>query len=70
VSSGLVVSRSGDRVRNDTLGRLLLDAMAPVMSLSTEVTRTIGGMWRGITGACARSWRFAAGSRRTPSRPA
>jgi len=50
VSSGLVVSRSGDRVRNDTFGRLLLDVMAPVMSLSTEVTATIGGMWRGITG--------------------
>jgi len=50
VSGGLVVSRSGDRVRNDTLGRLFLDAMAPVMRVATEVTRTIGGVWSGITG--------------------
>jgi rod shape-determining protein MreC len=51
VAGGLVVSRSGDRVRNDTLGRLFLDGMAPVMSLATEVTRTIGGVWSGITSA-------------------
>jgi rod shape-determining protein MreC len=51
VAAGLVASRSGDRVRNDTLGRLFLDGMAPVMRLATEVTRTIGGVWSGITGA-------------------
>jgi rod shape-determining protein MreC len=51
VAGGLVVTRSGDRTRNDTLGRLLLDAMALVMRLATDVTRTIGGVWSGITGA-------------------
>jgi len=51
VAGGLVVSRSGDRVRNDTLGRLFLDGMAPVMRVATELTRTIGGVWSGITGA-------------------
>lgn len=51
VAGGLVVSRSGDRVRNDTLGRLFLDGMAPVMRIATEVTHTIGGVWSGITGA-------------------
>jgi rod shape-determining protein MreC len=51
VAGGLVVSRSAERVRNDTLGRLFLDGMAPVMGLATELTRTIGGVWSGITGA-------------------
>lgn len=51
VSGGLVVSRGADRVRNDSLGRAFLDAMAPVMRVATEVTRTIGGVWSGITGA-------------------
>jgi rod shape-determining protein MreC len=51
VAGGLVVSRSGDRVRNDTLGRLFLDGMAPVMRVATELTRTVGGVWSGITGA-------------------
>jgi rod shape-determining protein MreC len=51
VAGGLVASRSGDRVRNDTLGRLFLDGMAPVMRVATELTRTIGGVWSGITGA-------------------
>jgi rod shape-determining protein MreC len=50
VSAGLVVSRSGERERNDTLGRLFLDGMAPVMRVATEVTRTVGGVWSGITG--------------------
>jgi rod shape-determining protein MreC len=51
VSAGLVASRGGERLRNDTLGRIFLDAMAPVMRVATEVTRTIGGVWSGITGA-------------------
>jgi rod shape-determining protein MreC len=51
IAGGLVVSRSGDRVRNDTLGRLFLDGMAPVMRVATEVMRTVGGVWSGITGA-------------------
>jgi len=51
VAGGLVVSRGSDRVRNDTLGRLFLDGMAPVMRVATELTRTIGGVWSGITGA-------------------
>jgi rod shape-determining protein MreC len=51
VAGGLVVSRSNDRVRNDTLGRLFLDGMAPVMRVATELTRTVGGVWSGITGA-------------------
>ena len=51
VAFGLVLSRSGKRVRNDTLGRLFLDGMAPIMRVATEVTRTVGGVWNGITGA-------------------
>jgi rod shape-determining protein MreC len=51
VAVGLVVSRGGNRVRNDTLGRLFVDGMAPVMRLATELTRTVGGVWSGITGA-------------------
>jgi rod shape-determining protein MreC len=51
VSVGLVVSRGEERLRNDTLGRIFLDTMAPVMRVATEVTRTIGGVWSGITGA-------------------
>jgi len=46
-----VLSRSGNRVRNDTLGRLFLDGMAPIMRVATELTRTVAGVWNGITGA-------------------
>jgi rod shape-determining protein MreC len=51
IAVGLVVSRGGEQVRNDSLGRLFLDGMTPVMRVATEVTRTIGGVWSGITGA-------------------
>ena len=51
VSAGLVVSRGEERLRNDTLGRIFLDVMAPVMRVATEVTHTIGGVWTGITAA-------------------
>ncbi|HWP65721.1 MAG TPA: rod shape-determining protein MreC [Candidatus Limnocylindria bacterium] len=50
VAGGLVVSRSGDRVRNDTLGRLFIDGMAPIMRVATELAHTVGGVWNGITG--------------------
>ena len=51
IAGGLVLSRSGNRVRNDTLGRLFLDGMAPIMRVATELTRTVAGVWNGITGA-------------------
>jgi len=51
LGGGLVLVSRDDRVRNDSFGRVLVDAMAPVQDGATLVARTVGGMWSAITGA-------------------
>ncbi len=51
VGSGLVLVSRDDRVRNDALGRLLVDAVAPIQQGASLVATTVGRIWSGITGA-------------------
>ena len=53
VAAGLVASRSGDRVRNDTLGRLFLDGMAPVMLWLTYPSLSSGMIALGLAAILA-----------------
>lgn len=51
LGGGLVLVSRDDRVRNDSFGRLLVDALAPVQQGATMVATTVGRLWTGITGA-------------------
>jgi rod shape-determining protein MreC len=51
LGAGLVLVSRDDRVRNDSFGRLLVDAMAPIQQGASLVATTVGRIWSGITGA-------------------
>lgn len=51
LGGGLVLVSRDDRVRNDAVGRLLVDAMAPIQQGATMIATTAGRLWAGITGA-------------------
>lgn len=51
VSGGLVLVSRDDRVRNDAIGRALVDALAPLQQGATLVATGVGRLWLGITGA-------------------
>lgn len=49
VAAGLVTRSGRERTRNDRLGRLFLEIMAPLQSVTTGVGRAVGGSIEGIT---------------------
>ena len=50
LAGGLVVAARGEHLRDDRLGRLLLEAMAPLQRAGAFAIRSLEDTWRGVEG--------------------
>src|SRR4051794_2422904 len=45
LAAGLVLGGAGGRTRSDSLGRIFLEIMAPLLRVGAVVSHTLGGVW-------------------------
>jgi rod shape-determining protein MreC len=50
LAAGLVVGTSSDRLRDDRLGRVFLEVMAPLQRVGSFVSRSLSDVWLGVVG--------------------
>jgi rod shape-determining protein MreC len=50
LAAGLVLGAGADRLRNDRLGRLFLEAMAPFQRMGTAASGVVGDAWQEVVG--------------------
>ncbi len=50
LAAGLVLGTSTERLRDDRLGRVLLEVMAPLQRAASIVSRSLAGAWGGTVG--------------------
>jgi rod shape-determining protein MreC len=49
LAGALLVRTGGGRVRDDQLGRIFMELMAPLQGGTAAIGRSVGGTWRGVT---------------------
>jgi len=50
LAAALIVRSGGTRLRDDRVGRLLLEVLAPVQRVATRASRAVVGAWEGLEG--------------------
>lgn len=50
VAAALIVRSGGTRLRDDRVGRVLLEALAPVQRVATRASHALAGAWEGLEG--------------------